>query len=331
MKMELWYDPVNPETMLKVEERWLERDDIYGFLYPVQYLPLQNWLYPSGSWPGLAAHLGDLTRGEEISLIFFGRRVDYEDLAECLSGMPELSLYYESWDAFQKCTARLCEIPEVMKKIELEKSPFGQPVTGRPGEKQSTEENWFQVIEDERTFRTACRSGGTCCVVGEEYLSSFEKLDTLKQLTTSLKRPADSIVCRFSDQENRKRYEDYAGMFPDYKYTFLLEGEDKFMEVLKEKYGNAFLLRNRLRYYRRLYEQIKSYFDQKTDLERQMKEIEVFHGKDPDRYIGDEQWEDCRGKLEWIERKRMYMDDFHRLVFNRMTEDVELKYKEMGL
>ena len=70
MKMELWYDPVNPETMLKVEERWLERDDIYGFLYPVQYLPLQNWLYPSGSWPGLAAHLGDLTRGEEISLIF---------------------------------------------------------------------------------------------------------------------------------------------------------------------------------------------------------------------------------------------------------------------
>ena len=62
MKIEFWYDPVNPETMLKLEDRWLDKDDIYGFLYSVQSLPLQNWLYASGSWPGLKAHLSDLTR-----------------------------------------------------------------------------------------------------------------------------------------------------------------------------------------------------------------------------------------------------------------------------
>ena len=39
MKIEFWYDPVNPETMLKLEDRWLDKDDIYGFLYSVQVSP----------------------------------------------------------------------------------------------------------------------------------------------------------------------------------------------------------------------------------------------------------------------------------------------------
>ena len=329
MKIEFWYDPVNPETMLKLEDRWLDKDDIYGFLYSVQSLPLQNWLYASGSWPGLKAHLSDLTRGEELTLIFFGRECDFEDLKTCLDGMPDLELFFEPWDVFGICKSRLAELPGVVEKLGLPESPF--PELACCSIQEETEAGWICSIENETQFREACRREGDCCAVSGQYLTSFEKLETLKQLTSSLKRPEDSILCIFSGQERRKQFADYAAMYPDCRYSFVMEGDTACRERLREKYGTAFSLRNRMRSYRNLYQQMEKCFRQKEALERQMREIELACGRDSDRYVSDTVWEDCRRKLEWAERKRTYVKDLCRLVYTQMTEDVELKYKEMGL
>ena len=150
MKIEFWYDPVNPETMLKLEDRWLDKDDIYGFLYSVQSLPLQNWLYASGSWPGLKAHLSDLTRGEELTLIFFGRECDFEDLKTCLEGMPDLELFFEPWDVFGICKSRLAELPGVVEKLGLPESPF--PELACCSIQEETEAGWICSIENETQF-----------------------------------------------------------------------------------------------------------------------------------------------------------------------------------
>ena len=94
----------------------------------------------------------------------------------------------------------------------------------------------------------------------------------------------------FSGQERRKQFADYAAMYPDCRYSFVMEGDTVCRERLREKYGTAFSLRNRMRSYRNLYQQMEKCFRQKEALERQMREIELACGRDSDRYVSDTVW-----------------------------------------
>ena len=74
MKIDLWYDPVQPETTVFLNGEPIDRHDIYGFLYPVRRYLLQSWLKASGSWPGLLEQLRGMARQEPLSVCFHGRR-----------------------------------------------------------------------------------------------------------------------------------------------------------------------------------------------------------------------------------------------------------------
>ena len=76
MKIELWYDAVAQETDIRVNDIAIEKNDVFGFLYPVRNYPLQSWIYPNGSWKGIEYQIEELARGEEVALTFHGRKWD---------------------------------------------------------------------------------------------------------------------------------------------------------------------------------------------------------------------------------------------------------------
>lgn len=92
MDIELWYDPIMPKTSLKIDGKWQDSNDVYGFLHPVNIHILQTWLYESSSWSGLEKQFRDLLGGEQADIIFHGRQIDFVDLSTCLSKKQVLSL-----------------------------------------------------------------------------------------------------------------------------------------------------------------------------------------------------------------------------------------------
>lgn len=373
MELEFWYDPTMPETMLKLEGNWMERNDIYGFLYMVQSLPLQNWLYPAGSWPGIQAHLESLSRGGGTRLTFFGRKADYDDLKHALSGMRDLTLTFEPWNTEDICRERLSEMKNLLRKLNLKDSPFpelveiaagladeasvsadaasgpvdeasepadgvcgstdalsGLPddVSGFPDEEGDP---WLRTIRNEEEFRLACRTGFDCCRVEEEFLDSFEKLEVLKKLTASLKRPADSIVCVFETEKKKRQFADYAAMFGDCDYRFVLRTDAGWEDSLRYKYGDPIRLRRCLHRYLEILSCLKKVFETKPFLEQTKHSIEIRYGRNLDAFTDDPDWESCRSKLDWLTRKKVYLEDYERVAETRMTENVRLKYKEMEI
>ena len=70
MKIELWYDAAAQETDILINDVPVEKNDVYGFLYPVRNYPIQSWLYPNGSWKGIEYQITDLARDEDVDLVF---------------------------------------------------------------------------------------------------------------------------------------------------------------------------------------------------------------------------------------------------------------------
>ncbi|MCD8111045.1 MAG: hypothetical protein LUE14_13335 [Clostridiales bacterium] len=304
MKLEFWYDPIMPETMLKLEGNWMERNDIYGFLYMVQSLPLQNWLYPAGSWPGLQAHLESLSRGDRTELTFFGRKVDYEDLEKALSGMRELTLSFEPWDTKEIREERLGEMSELIKKMELKTSPFPEHA-GIPADPPSDDgEFWLRSIRNEEDFYLACRAGSDCCRVEECFLDSFGKLEELKKLTVSLKRPADGIICVFETEKQRREFAGYAAMFKGCDYRFVLQSDSTWEKSLKQKYGEPLRLRRNLYWFQEIFTRLKKTFEGKSLLEMERESIEIRHDRKADEFSEDPDWKYCRAKQGWLDRKK---------------------------
>lgn len=164
MDVELWYDPVGPETRVRLNGRWTDGHDIFGFLYPVRGCLLQTWLAPGGSWNGLRRQLAELARGEPVALTFHGREADFGDLEGALAGMEELTAGFQPWDPEEAWRERLEQAELLLGRImgrpsRLDSAPLTEQERGADLYPQLArrleellagpeEEGWLEVLAE---------------------------------------------------------------------------------------------------------------------------------------------------------------------------------------
>ncbi len=286
MRVVIQYDPAGPETRVQVNGQTAEKDDIYGFLYPVRRCLLQAWLAPSGSWQGLRRQLEDLARGEALELEFVGRDADYSDLTECLREMPAVTL--------RQVRRELPDEPERLKAFrERTEDLFTRPVTTEwDGDREVRQTGgelypdeaaaiagildrqapWLSVIDSETAFRAALR-GQDCCLLTQDYLTSFDRLDSARSLTRSMRRADGMIVCELNDRDQLEEYSAYARQSSGCRYLCVLAGDDGWRDALYRKYGQPYQQRLALSRCREAIDRLEALLLQKNALDSQIKTL----------------------------------------------------------
>lgn len=242
MKVEIWHDSVAQEIDVLINDTAIDKNDIFGFLYPVRNYPLQTWLYPDGSWKGLEYQLMDLARENDVELIFHGRKTDYDDVKKCLENNRQISLKFAEWDIYQKYD-NLFE--NLLNKLEIKNTAIKNQLdflgiksfnnTQFPNFEDTAE--WACHIKNDNDLIAADENNEKrCCYVHDVYFTSYEKLKDVQRLTRSLKMPRDAIYCCFDTKEKLDNYFYYAQSMPKMDFTFCLESDD-YKNASKLKYG----------------------------------------------------------------------------------------------
>ena len=252
MKIELWYDAVAQETDILINDVPVEKNDIYGFLYPVRNYPIQSWLYPNGSWKGIEYQIVDLARDENVNLVFHGRKCDYHDVCKCLSGSKMIQVDFVEWDVctrynelFSNLLSTLRNNDSTIRKLF---SPLETVSDYNVDFDVSIEDaDWVYHIRDNNDLVKADESINiSCCIVHDSFFSSYDKLHDLMVLTRSLKVPADAIFCCFDKDESKADYEYYAQSFKRMSFHFCLESTNYIKEA-KTKYGLPAIVRLKIK------------------------------------------------------------------------------------
>ncbi len=256
MKTELYYNPSGPWTRVSVNGADVNQDDVYGFLYPVRRCLLQAWLYPSGSWQGLRRQLEELARGEAVELVFHGRKTDYLDVEEALRGMPGMTLRCRPRENVLSAGQLAKSFRDFLReKVVVERDGRREitrewgtlfPEEARAMQEQLAEkQEWLQEIRSEQEFRQALRGHG-CCLVTEDFLTSYEDLVRLEQLVRSMRRAQDMIVCRFARRETMEEYRDYARHTLGLGLRFVTGADNGWRSELMDKYGSPLMEQRQL-------------------------------------------------------------------------------------
>ncbi len=337
MDVELWYDPVGLETRVKLDGRWADSQDCFGFLYPVHGCLLQTWLMPSGSWTGLRQQLAELARGEPIALAFHGRALDFADLEGTLSGMEELALSFQPWGPEQVWNGRLeqaqCLVRQIMGwPAPWDPSPWEEDECGAslyPGLAQrldkllegSGEDGWLEVLVDEADLSAACGRAGTCCLVDGALAGSYDQLNRLKQLTRSMRRCPDMICCRTSPGEEVRRtaLARYAAELPGMGFRF--DAADGWRQPMWDKYGHPFLLRARRAALMEAEEALLECMAGKQKLRERKSQLAKLEKAKEIRAKELVEQEQVRKKLHWIERKAEAVERLGRLIHSGAAEE----------
>lgn len=288
MKIEMDYDPVKPEITVRIDGQETDKSDIYGFLYPVRNCLLQTWLLPTGSWNGLAWQLRELGRGERVELVFAGRSEDFEDVENALRGMEEVRLVHAGRDPFgayetlfgrlEKSVRKLLDEEDGKDRKETIDSLFPDAAERIRAVRSGRGGTWLYTISDEDGFYQADQAKLCCCMVREEYLDSYEKLDHLNDLTRSMRRSQGMICCCIGEEEKRADWSRYAG---DIGLGFRFDTEEHCYPLFERKYGNAYGLRLCLEGYQRIrdilaecYAQREALWKRKAELKEQERALQ---------------------------------------------------------
>lgn len=242
MKIELWYDAVAQETDILLNDIPVEKNDVYGFLYPVRNYPIQSWLYPNGSWKGIEYQITDLARDENVELVFHGRKCDYADVSKCLSESKMIKSSFIEWDV---CTRYDKLFSNLLSTLKSNDSTMRNLMASlRTGTEYKVNFNvsindtsWeYHIRNDADLAKADDVRDMSCCIIHSGFFSSYDKLHDLLVLTRSLKLPADAIFCCFDDEGTKADYEYYAQSFKRMGFRFCLASKD-YTTVAKDKYG----------------------------------------------------------------------------------------------
>lgn len=242
MKIELWYDAAAQETDILINDVPVEKNDVYGFLYPVRNYPIQSWLYPNGSWKGIGYQIVDLARDESVNLVFHGRKCDYDDVCKCLSGSKRIQVSFDEWDACARYDELFSKLLSTLKNNDSTIRKLFSPLETVSDynvdfDVSIGDADWVYHIRDNDDLVKADDARNmSCCIVHDSFFSSYDKLHDLMVLTRSLRIPADAIFCCFDKEETKADYEYYAQSFKRMNFRFCLEGGDYIKEA-KAKYG----------------------------------------------------------------------------------------------
>lgn len=242
MKIELWYDAVAQETDILINGVPVEKNDVYGFLYPVRNYPIQSWLYPNGSWKGIEYQITDLARDEDVNLVFHGRKCDYDDVCKCLSENNTVKLSFNEWDVCTRYDKLFSNLLSTLKSNDSTMRNLMDSLRIGTKSKVSFDVSindtiWeYHIRNDADLVNADDAKDMSCCIVHSDFFSSYDKLHDLLALTRSLRVPADAIFCCFNQEETKTDYEYYAKSFKRMGYRFYLESSD-YMEEARLKYG----------------------------------------------------------------------------------------------
>lgn len=265
MTIELWYDPVYTEIKTKINGKWQNHKDIFVFLYPVRHYPLQTWLREAGSWIGLGRQIYDLARGEDVTLTFHGRQLDYQDLENALNDYHRIQLCYQFWDAEefynQRINSAIGYIQAHPFPIEKEQETLESILDISDGK-----DAWVQYINADTDWAEAETSTRPCIVVGENYPITFDTLHRLERLTRSLRRPSEAICCLFQDVNQLKIAQDYAAQFQGLQFSFF-PAEDSLNQV-NEKYGVPYCLRRKVEMLSEIPPKLEVFFEKQENQDR---------------------------------------------------------------
>lgn len=330
MKIELNYDPVRPETTVCIDGQLTDRSDIYGFLYPVRHCLLQTWLYPSGSWSGLAWQLRELSRGEEIELTFVGRSEDFEDVQSVLADMEQLTLHFRPADplsAYESLFSRMDEQIDLLLDARTapgEKKKLSDlfPETAAAIQKVRSEvqEDWYQIISSEADFVQADQRELCCCIVGDTYLDSYEKLEKVNRLTRSMRRSLDMICCCINDPQQQADFAHYAAQYGDLRIHF--ESRERILPILQRKYGDVYVLRFRLRQYDRILLLLRECYGKRDYIKSRRTQLADEKNRNLEQI---REFEHCKILLNWFSRKESYLVRLETLLVNGISWDVRGK------
>lgn len=323
LAVELWYDPVKPETYVKIGGRFVDSGDIYGFLYPVRQCVMQAWLYESGSWPGLRRQLTELARGEGMELTFHGRTCDFSDLSGSLAGWEDVELKFQPWQRDGEYLRELDELEKQVRALLREKTALDMsrydldmapersltdlfPERGRRIEelldsaRAGGEEEWLSAARSPGDLR-ALRSGRGCVAIYETALGSFEALGMLRTLTGSMQRSPDMLACILNTKEERDDYAAYAAQFPGPRPVFTYLGDQSCLGEMREKYGRPLALRRRVEAMRGAIGETLACWGDAGELERRQNELEA---RKLTRREDVEELNRCRMARQWLTRRR---------------------------
>lgn len=330
MKVSLYCDPVRPSAGVAINGRPTESSDIFGFLYPVRSYQLQTWLRASGSWSGLERQLRELARGEEVELEFIGREADFEDLREALSGWEELRLTHRAADPEAMYERRLEALREQLggilsKQVLMEKDEAGDLSLSMadlfPEEAGALErllsapppEDWLLTVSSEEDFRRAVGGRG-CCLLTEDFLTSYEVLERLPLLTQSLSRAGDMVWCRLESREKLEDFSYYAGQFPKLELRFVCGRDADWERRLYEKYGRALLLRARLERCREAEGILSACFAGGRELAAEAKALEEAAGSGRASFSEARRLRYCLHAHRWLSNRRPAFKKFSALL-----------------
>ncbi len=310
MKIELRYDPVGPETMVRINDQAVSAGDIYGFLYPVRECLLQTWLEPTGSWPGLLHNVRELVRGEEAEILFCGREADYRDVARALEGAGEISLGFQPWDAMAHQEERFQKMDSLLDHLLLDcgsdgcsmKDFFPESLETIQALREGEAGNWVAEIRTEADLERADQTALQCCVVADSYLDSYEKLENLRSLTRSMRRSPDMICCQIADRQKREEYQAFAAQ---YRYGGMrFAGGEEGRQEMEEKYGIPYRLRAAVQGYGKIRQHLENCFAQEAAIGAKKKALDYENKKTPKLETAREA-EQLRQMLNWLQKNRI--------------------------
>lgn len=326
MKLELNYDPVKPETTVCIDGKMTDPSDIYGFLYPVRNCLLQAWLLPSGSWSGLAWQLKELSRGEEIELLFVGRPEDYEDLRTALADTEHLTLAFQPDDPLKKYALLFSQMDRQLDQL-LDES--AEPSRRTPLEEifpdlaeaiktaqKMSPTDWLRIIATEEDFIRADQDALCCCLVRESYLSSYEQLEKLNTLTRSMRRSHDMICCCLEDPEKRADFAYYASQYVYANIRF--DSETSVLPIMEQKYGKVYAARCTLRKYEHIANLLNHRYESYDSIKEQRNKLASIS---PKTIPEARKFVQCKETLNWFDRKRPCLTKLNQLATNRIPDD----------
>lgn len=322
MKIQLCYDPVKPETYVSIDNQKTDKTDIHGFLYPVRRYIIQTWLYSSGSWSGISAHLNDLARGEKIELEFCGRKCDYDDLTAALRNEKNINLSFRNnsfEDSFFETKYR-----ELMDEIDKEFAEISKDIVAEgkknmsqlfPGEKASMEailqknsEQWFCRISDDKSLESAKASWNNCCEIDENYFDSYNKFSMLDDLLCSMRRAEDMILCPVSDVEHLENLKKYAHIYNFDRVCFYNKNNSEVLNRAREKYGKNHLLRTKIQNYRDAVKILEALLRQIDNLKKEKAAYME------NNFASIRKKNELSNKINWLENAKLHVNKIKELL-----------------
>ena len=312
MRIDIKYDPATVHTEATINGIVNDKKDIYSFIFPVKDYPLQCWIHKNGSWKGITKYINDIARGDDLEVVFQGRKVDFEDfkgVIEEYSWQQDLKVKFaEKVLEYEKAAETLQMTSEELELLDFDSVSGIDNIT-----KCIQLKNRIKQIEPykreihniDKIFDTEPKRGYTY-LVHEEALRSFDDMEKLVRLYQTMMVPADGILCWFHDLEKMKNYKSYGEAM---NCQVCCSDEINDFEQVYEKYSKPVAVYELYLLHHQILKTVEK-FQSEADIQYRIDELK--------KYVMDEATEKKREELihykKWILKNQNNISNYRKIM-----------------